>query len=156
MVDRRPRPRRLRRSLPLLAAALALAIGTTRTHADATSDGARAAIDKGLAYLKSQQKPDGSWQNEKDPPAMTAVVLKAFVQDKEKYNANTDFVKRGFDKLLSHQMEDGGIYKDTLANYNTAIALSALAAADNPAFKERIDRAVAYLKGLQWTDKSKF
>jgi squalene-hopene/tetraprenyl-beta-curcumene cyclase len=154
MVDR-PR-RRVGRYVPLLAAALSLLIGSARTHADATSDQAQTGIDKGLAFLKSQQKPDGSWQNEKDPPAMTAVVLKAFVQDKEKYNANTDFVKRGYDKLLSHQMEDGGIYKDTLANYNTAIALSALAAADNPAFKERIDRAVAYLKGLQWTDKTHF
>jgi squalene-hopene/tetraprenyl-beta-curcumene cyclase len=152
MVDR---PRRRRRPLPLLAALLVM-VGSIRTYADATSDRAQAAIDKGLAYLKSQQKPDGSWQNEKDPPAMTAVVLKAFVQDKPKYNANTDFVKRGFDRLLSYQLEDGGIYKDLLANYNTAIALSALAAADNPAFKERIDRAVAYLKGLQWTDKSKF
>src|SRR4051812_23887597 len=110
MVDRRPRRRR--RSLPLFAAALGLLIGCVQTHADATSDRARAAIDKGLAYLKSQQKPDGSWQSEKDPPAMTAVVVKAFVQDKQKYNANTDFVKRGYDKLLSYQVEDGGIYKD--------------------------------------------
>src|SRR4051812_41945325 len=116
---------------------------------------AQALIDKGLAYLKSQQKPDGSWQSEKDPPAVTAIVLKAFVQDPT-YDANIDFVKRGYDKLLTYQLEDGGIYKDLLANYNTAIALSALAAAENPAFKERIDRAVAYLRGLQWTDKSKF
>lgn len=111
-------------------------------------------IDKGLAFLKSQQKPDGSWQGEKDPPALTAIVLKAFVQD-DKYDADTDFVKKGYDKLLSYQVDDGGIYKDTLANYNTAIAVSTLAAAENPAFKERIDKAVAYLKGLQWTEKTR-
>jgi squalene-hopene/tetraprenyl-beta-curcumene cyclase len=153
MVDRLSR-----RSFVLLAAATACLapFAGSQAFADATSDEAQAAIDKGLAYLKSQQKPDGGWQTEKDPPAMTAVVLKAFVQDKPKYDANTDFVKRGYDKLFTYQLEDGGIYKDTLANYNTAIALSALAAADNPAFKERIDRAVAYLKGLQWTDKTKF
>src|SRR5688500_14678133 len=75
---------------------------------------AQAMIDRGLAYLKSQQKPDGSWQNEKDPPAMTAIVLTAFVRD-DRYDANTDFVKRGYDKLLSYQLDDGGIYKDTLA-----------------------------------------
>ncbi len=120
-----------------------------------TAQQAQDLIDNGLAFLKSRQQPDGSWQNDKQPPAMTAIVLKAFVQE-EAYDANTDFVKRGFDKLLSYQVSDGGIYKDTLANYNTAIALSALAAADNPAFKDRIEKAVSYLKGLQWTDKSKF
>ena len=111
-------------------------------------------INRGLAFLKTQQKPDGSWQNEKDPPALTAIVLKAFVQD-DRYEPDTDFVKRGYDKLLSYQVDDGGIYKDTLANYNTAIALSSLAAAKDPAFQERIDKAVAYLKGLQWTEETK-
>jgi len=41
----------------------------------------QAAIDKALAFLKSQQKPDGGWQKENDPPALTAIALKAFVQD---------------------------------------------------------------------------
>jgi squalene-hopene/tetraprenyl-beta-curcumene cyclase len=114
---------------------------------------AQALIDKGLVYLKSQQKSDGGWQSQADPPAMTAIVLKAFVQD-AKYDADTDFVKRGYDKLLSYQLESGGIYKDLLANYNTAIAVSALAAAEEPAYRERINRAVAYLKGLQWTPRT--
>ena len=82
---------------------------------------------------------------------MTADRAQGVRRRTTKYDAKTDFVKKGYDKLLSYQLEDGGIYKDLLANYNTAIAVSALAAAENPAFKERIDRAVAYLKGLQWT-----
>ena len=112
---------------------------------------AQALVDKGLDFLKSQQKADGGWQSEKDPPAITALVLRALVQD-DKYDADTDFVKRGYDKLLSYQVESGGIYKDLLANYNTAIAVSALAAAENPAFKPQIENATNYLKGLQWTD----
>jgi squalene-hopene/tetraprenyl-beta-curcumene cyclase len=39
-----------------------------------------------------------------------------------------------------------------LANYNTAIAVSALAAADDAAYKPALDRAVAFLKWLQWTE----
>jgi squalene-hopene/tetraprenyl-beta-curcumene cyclase len=119
---------------------------------DAAAD-AQAVIDRGLALLKSRQNPDGGWQGASDPPAMTAIVLKAFVQD-PKYDANSDFVKKGYDKLLSYQLESGGIYKDLLANYNTAIAVSALAAAEHPAFRPRIDQAVAYLKGLQWTERT--
>src|SRR5947208_15475320 len=111
-------------------------------------------IDRGLTYLKSQQKPEGGWQRPNDPPGVTAIVLRAFVQDPS-YPSTTDFVKKGYDKLLSYQqLDSGGIYQDLLANYNTAIAVSALAAANDPAYKERIDRAVAYLKGLQWTEKT--
>jgi squalene-hopene/tetraprenyl-beta-curcumene cyclase len=114
---------------------------------------AQALIDKGLAFLKTQQKPDGGWQGEKDPPALTALVLRAFVRA-DKYDADTDFVQKGYNKLLAYQVEDGGIYKDLLANYNTAIAITALVAAEKPEYQERVDKAVAYLKGLQWTEKT--
>ena len=111
----------------------------------------QAMIDSGLAYLKSQQKPDGGWQKENAPPAVTAIVLRAFVQEPP-YTSKTDFIAKGYDKLLSYQLESGGIYKDLLANYNTAIAISSLAAAKDPAFKPRIDKATNYLKGLQWNE----
>jgi squalene-hopene/tetraprenyl-beta-curcumene cyclase len=112
---------------------------------------AQALIDKGLDFLKSQQKPDGGWQGDRDPPGITALVLRSFVQDAN-YKADTDFIKRGYDKLLSYQVPDGGIYQDALANYNTAIAISALSAAEGGQYKSNIDKAVAYLKGLQWTE----
>ncbi len=127
----------------------------TAIAADAPALDARvqASIDKALSYLKAQQKPDGGWQGEKDPPALTALPLKVFAQD-PKTGPNADFVKKGYDKLLTYQLDNGGIYQDLLANYNTSIAISSLAAANNPAYKEKIDRAVAYIKGIQWTDKT--
>jgi squalene-hopene/tetraprenyl-beta-curcumene cyclase len=112
---------------------------------------AKAVTGKSVNYLRSKQQPDGAWHSDKAPPAITAIVLKAFVQD-ERYDGNSELVKRGYEKLLSHQYENGGIYKDLLANYNTAIAVSSLAAAEKPEFKDRIDKAVAYLKSLQWND----
>lgn len=114
---------------------------------------AQALIAKSEDFLKSQQKPDGGWQNEKDPPAITAIVLQALVTG-ERYNAKTDFVRKGYDKLLSSQLEDGGIYKNLQANYNTSIAVSALAAAHEPEFQPRIDKAVAYLRTLQFMPNS--
>ncbi len=132
----------------LLVALPAFAERADRQSTPATE--AQAMITGGLNYLKSQQKPDGSWQNEKDPPAVTAIVLKAFVQSPEEYSAQSDFVRKGYEKLLSYQVESGGIYKDLLANYNTAIAISALSAANDPKFRPQIDKAVAYLKSLQF------
>ena len=113
-------------------------------------------IDKGLAFLKTQQKPDGSWQADREPPAFTALSLRSFVREPA-YTPDTPFVKKGYDKLLSTQLNNGGIYSDLLANYNTAIAVSALAAANKEAGDGRYDapiaKAVAYLKGLQWDEQ---
>ena len=50
------------------------------TSTPSTSAGARdvasqaqAILDRSVEFLKSQQKPDGGWQNEKDPPAATEI-----------------------------------------------------------------------------------
>ena len=136
----------------LLFVAAAFVTLPTRAADDASAK-AQDLVDKGLVYLKSQQKPDGGWQTAEEPPAITAIVLKAFVQS-PKFDSKTDFVAKGYQKLLSYQLDNGGIFKDMLANYNTAIAVSALAAADDPALKPQLDKAVAYLKGLQFTENT--
>jgi squalene-hopene/tetraprenyl-beta-curcumene cyclase len=109
---------------------------------------AETVVTKGLDYLKTQQKPDGGWQTSSDPPGMTALVLKAFTQDPEQAN-NKAVIDKGFARLLADQKPDGSI-GDTLANYNTAIAITALAAAREPEHKSQLDKAVAFLRELQW------
>ncbi|HEX8324127.1 MAG TPA: prenyltransferase/squalene oxidase repeat-containing protein [Tepidisphaeraceae bacterium] len=136
----------------LLTIAVALAAPAV---AATPAEQAQATIDKGLAFLKTQQQPDGGWQaSDRHPPAITALALRAFVQD-DKYDSKTDFVARGFTKLLGYQTSEGGIYKDLLANYNTAISVSALIHAEDKAFQPQIDKAIAYLKQLQWTEETK-
>jgi squalene-hopene/tetraprenyl-beta-curcumene cyclase len=108
--------------------------------------------DKGFAYLQHQQKPDASWQDIADPPGVSALVLKSFMED-ERYDADMPFLDKGFDKLLSYQLQNGGIYQDLLANYNTAIAISALAVSREAEYKPAIVRALAYLRSLQWSDQ---
>ena len=146
-----------RRSIGTVIALFCLSASLARAAADVEpSARAQQLIDKGLSFLKTQQKPDGSWQNENDPPGITALVLRAFVND-AKYSASKDqFLRNGYNKLLSYQQASGGIYQDILANYNTAISVSALvpAAADpnNPVMKDALDRAVDYLRKTQWTE----
>jgi squalene-hopene/tetraprenyl-beta-curcumene cyclase len=132
-----------------------VAIGLVCTSvraADETAAKAQAAIDKGLGFLKTQQKPDNTWQRESDPPAITAIVLKAFMGDK-KYDADQPFLEKGYTALLKYQQSNGGIYKDMLANYNTAIALSALSSAKEAEYQEAQNKAVAFLKRLQWSEQ---
>ena len=125
---------------------------TSERH-QATAAQVEELINKGLDYLKSQQKEDGGWHAEKEPPAITALVLRSFVTARPE-SKNEEFVQKGYEKLLSYQVDSGGIYRDLLANYNTAIAVSALVAAGNPEYEQHIRRAIAYLKGLQWTPET--
>jgi squalene-hopene/tetraprenyl-beta-curcumene cyclase len=129
-----------------------LVLGTPLARgADDTEPKLQISIDKGLAYLKTQQKPDGGWEGPTDPPAVTALILKAFLSEPSS-DANRPFMKKGFDRLLSFQKPDGGIYRDTIANYNTAIAISTLAGSKDPAYQPATDKALAFLRKLQWSD----
>ena len=130
-------------------------LGMVRVASAQATDPAQLAqttIDKSLAYLKSQQKPDFGWQDEADPPAITALVLRAFIAD-DKYDADEPFLEKGYDKLLSYQVDSGGIYKDVLACYNTAIAISALAESKEAEYRAPMAKALDYLKTLQWSDQ---
>ena len=113
---------------------------------------AEATLDRGLAFLLEQQQPDGTWQvAEEVPPAYTALALRALVW---RDGPDDPAVKKGYDALLAQQLDDGGIYRDLLANYNTSIAVSALAAANRQARDGRYDdelrAGIDYLKRLQW------
>ena len=113
---------------------------------------AQGMVDKGLIYLKDHQKPDGSWQETGEPPAITAIAIKAFVQD-GRYKADDAFLEKALAKLLSYQKEDGSISDDNLATYNTAIAISALAQSKQEKYKPQLQKALGYLRTVQWIDK---
>jgi squalene-hopene/tetraprenyl-beta-curcumene cyclase len=139
--------------LGILIVAVALLGGVRFAFADGAdpSQLAQTTIDKSLAYLKSQQKPDFGWQDEADPPGLTALVLRAFIAD-DKYDAEQPFLNKGYGKLLSYQVGSGGIYKDALACYNTAIAISALAESKEAEYRGPMQKALDYLRTLQWSD----
>src|SRR3954470_4727223 len=80
-------------------------------------------IDRGLAFLKSKQLPDGGWNKDPEPPAITALALRGFVRNPQR---DASVIDKGVARLLSYQKPDGGIYADINANYNTAIAISFL------------------------------
>ena len=138
--------------LCFLAAALVAGLCVHVRADDVSPDQlSQATIDKALAYLKSQQKPDNGWQGQDDPPGITALVLRAFIAEPQ-YNTNQPFLAKGYEKLLSYQTSSGGIYNQILACYNTAIAISALAESRDPQYRGAMLRALTFLKSLQWSD----
>ena len=106
----------------------------------------------GLDFLKQQQQPDGGWQQPNEPPAITAITVKAFIADPH-YKGDEPFIAKAFSKLLSYQKEDGSISDDNLATYNTAIAISALGESKQEQYKTAMQKALGYLRSIQWIDK---
>lgn len=111
----------------------------------------RQAIARGNDFLKEQQKPEGHW-DDGQLPAFTALALNAAVRDPnlDRSAAKPEHITKGFDWLLAQQKEDGGIYNRGLSTYNTATALTALAAANNKDYGPAIVKARKHLIGNQW------
>ena len=108
------------------------------------------AIGKGLGWLTTNQNPAGWWSTP-DQPAVTGLALMAFSGEPSgKFREpRPDFVKRGFDYVLSHARPDGSISRTNLVTYNTSICLMALLSARRPEYEPTILRARRYLVGLQ-------
>jgi squalene-hopene/tetraprenyl-beta-curcumene cyclase len=117
------------------------------------------AMDKAFAFLAASQQRDGGWLGSgRSDPAVTALVVTAFIHSPA-HGVDDPVVKRGLDFILRFAHPDGGIYTEGegLRNYHTSVCLSALAAADerlagDPRYREPIRKAQEYLKKMQWDE----
>ena len=117
----------------------------------------RQSIARGNAWLKTQQKPEGHW-DDAAIPAFTALALTAATRDPN-FDHKAPFpehIEKGFTWLLAQQKEDGGIYNRGLSVYNTATSLTALVAADREGYEGPMVKARKHLIDNQWDiDKKK-
>ncbi len=92
-------------------------------------------LGKAVTYLQAQQQTNGSWQRtDREPPAVTALAVRVLAQAPG-VGPDSAPVKKAVVYLLSLQKPDGSIHRGMLANYNTAIIVSALAALKDPRSK---------------------
>ena len=99
-------------------------------------------IQRGAAYVKSQQKPDGTYENH---PGVTAMVASALINMPGDKVANVKSASKTLDYLRSLAKPDGGIYVKDIPHYITATSLMALSAAGQPQDKTTIEKARKYL-----------
>ncbi len=107
-------------------------------------------IDRGLAWLQSNQNTNG-WWSMADTPALTALALIAFEGDpRGRYHKTKPaWLDRSYSYLLDCVQPDGGIHRTNLVTYNTSICLLALQFAANPAYSPVVLNARRFLIGLQ-------
>ena len=131
---------------------LSIAIGTPAVSQDKNQElisvkvESKRAIERGNAYLKSIQHADGYWKTPKYP-AYTALALTGALRSPSYKDAA--HIRKGLDWLVKQQKEDGGIYTDGLATYNTATSLVALVASGDKKYYPAILKARRYLIKMQ-------
>ena len=114
-------------------------------------------LDRGLAWLRTQQNADGSFGKDTVHPALSALPLVAFQREPSARFASEDFVGKGYAYLRGFTQPDGGIYnkESGLANYNTSVCLLALAGANEPKDLDVLLSARAYVVGQQASGMAK-
>lgn len=128
-------------------------------------DQARAAITKGLAFLRAHQGPDGGWMegvqgqgSEAARPskaassAVTALVIRAFAQAGCTEDGDPALAS-GVRRLLAQTRDERGFAPDASGGLETYVASStalALAALDSPRHGEALQQVLAWLRRVQW------
>lgn len=135
---------------------ISLVLAALLTSAVALGDqnGAVAAFNKGLDWLKTNQKENGAWSNE-NFPGLTALGLWAL------NGSDRDDIKDARDKaakfVASFAQDDGGIYKKPtgergsggLSVYNTAICMAVLQMVGGDDYIPIILKARDFMEGAQ-------
>jgi squalene-hopene/tetraprenyl-beta-curcumene cyclase len=138
-------------SLVILGTAIGSAAENNPMRYESLRQEIRQSIARGNAWLKSQQKPDGHWDDD-GLPAFTALALTAATRDPslDRKAPFPEHIERGFTWLLAQQKEDGGIYNRGLAVYNTATSVTAMVSAQQEKYEPAIVKARKHLIDNQW------
>jgi squalene-hopene/tetraprenyl-beta-curcumene cyclase len=136
---------------PLLVIAGSLFVGGSPAPA-ATPEAVRESVAQASAFLASIQAADGSFGADIGP-AVTGLAVTALVRSGT--SPDSEVVQRGVESLLAFRQPDGGICNpgSPVANYETSIALLALAACNaDGRYDDEIAAAAAFARRLQWDD----
>lgn len=109
-------------------------------------------VDRGVAYLlKDAQNPDGSFNTEKESPAITALCVTGLL--KSGCKPDDPAIAKSLKYLEGFVQFDGGVYKpgSAIQNYETSIAIMCFAEANKDGrYKKLIKDADTYVKSIQW------
>jgi squalene-hopene/tetraprenyl-beta-curcumene cyclase len=100
------------------------------------------ALNRGAAYLKQQQKADGTWENH---PGITGMAATALLKMPGRRDAELKTVDKTLAYLRGLAKPDGGIYETIIPHYITAVSMMTFTAAGQPQDKPLIEKGRRYL-----------
>jgi len=114
----------------------------------------RQTVARGVTYLleKGQDAQDGSFSKQLGP-AVTAMCVSALIRNG--VPVSDEKVQRSLKFLESFVRDNGGVYapKSNLRNYETSVAVMCFHHANTDGqYDLTIEKAVAFLKGIQWDE----
>lgn len=125
--------------------------------AEVTAKSAEAAAKKAGDFLIANQAADGSFGKGREGalPGLVGLVLEGLATSPQKYRENTPAVEKAVKYILSKQQASGAfaIPEFGLENYNTSCASIGLIALENPAHKEALEKAKAFILSCQYAGK---
>jgi hypothetical protein len=108
----------------------------------------QAVVDKAYDFLKSRQKPDGSFEPGRGGPGTPALIAAALIRLGKPVDDPVVAKALGF--LEKQVQADGGVYNRFLANYTTAIAITTFQEANaGGKYNTVIANGTKFLKSLQ-------
>lgn len=112
----------------------------------------RKIVERGIRYLEQTQAEDGSWSRSTGP-AVTALAATALMRNGR--SPDHPAVAKALRYVLKFRRPDGGFYAENslYKNYETAVIVQCLVEANRDGrYRDEIDGAVRFLKGIQWDE----
>jgi len=121
---------------------------------DVDAGTASTAANKAVAFLSSQQGDAGFFGNKKPSalPGIVGLVVKAIASSPDKpREANNPVLAKAAKYLVGKQADNGAIAIAGFGNenYNTSLSVIGIAALENPAYKDVLDKAQKFILTCQ-------
>ncbi len=107
----------------------------------------RDSVLRGLAWLSTKQRADGSWE---ESCGVTGLILITY--EAAGYDYTNQTVSKGLAYLRTWYNETTGVMASSLLTYETAISLMAILGANDPQDAVKLEKVTNALVGIQWTD----
>ena len=119
------------------------ATSTARSLSPETRQKLTDGLNRAAAYLRQQQKPDGTWEDNAGISGLAATALLRMPGANRDKTLET--VNKTLDSLAKLAKPDGGIYDKMVPHYVTAIAVMTFVTAGRPGDKPLIEKGRQYI-----------
>lgn len=141
-------------TIAILLTATSFSAQTTRTSwprlPAETDRAARASLEKGLQYLRQNQKPNGSWESHE---GITGLAALGFLKQPGGAAKDDAQIDKALKFLTTMAKPDGSVVSRDMPNINTAIAIMAFKLSNKPEYQSYVKKGQDFLVRLQFDEQ---